>query len=132
MEMTREVLERYCSNKAEIRELQERLKHLQDGDSMIGNDTIFDYRRGYPQPQAVVGFDQARYDRQRTRIQNQMSKLASENDNIEQFVFDIQDSITRRIFQLYYLEGKTQRQIAKRVHMHQSTVSRTVEKFWKN
>lgn len=132
MEMTREVLEKYLSNKAEIGELQERLNHLTDGDAMVGNDTIFDYKRGYPQPQAVVGFDRTKYDRQRSRILNQMGKLNAENDNIEEFIFGIPDSTTRRIFQLYYLDGKTQHQVAKRVHMHQSTVSRTLEKFWEN
>lgn len=132
MEMTREMLERYLSNKEEIKELQHRLNHLADGDAMVGNDTVFDYRRGYPQPQAVVGFDQVKYDRQRSRILNQMSKLNAENDNIEEFIFSIPDSTTRRIFQLRYLDGKTQKQVARRVHMHQSTVSRAIEKFWEN
>lgn len=129
MEMTREMLERYLSNKAEIKELQNRLNHLTDGDAMVGNDTIFDYRRGYPQPQAVVGFDRAKYDRQRSRILNQMSKLNAENDNIEEFVFGIQDSITRRIFQLYYLDGLSQRRVAKKVHLEQSTVSKKISTY---
>ena len=30
---------------------------------MIGNDVIFDYSKGYPMPQYVVGFDEPKYKR---------------------------------------------------------------------
>ena len=49
-EMTKERLESYRSCKEEIRELQYKLDHLGEGDSMIGNDTVFDYKTGYPRP----------------------------------------------------------------------------------
>ena len=55
--MEREQLERYLSQKEEIRELRYKLEHLGEGDSLIGNSTIFDYSTGYPKPQAVVGND---------------------------------------------------------------------------
>ena len=55
MEMTRERLEQYRSNVQEIRELTYKLDHLGEGDSLIGNDVIFDYKKGYPRPQSVVG-----------------------------------------------------------------------------
>ena len=57
MEMTRERLEQYRSNVQEIRELTYKLDHLGEGDSLIGNDVIFDYKKGYPRPQSVVGYD---------------------------------------------------------------------------
>lgn len=132
MEMTREVLERYCSNKAEIRETQERLGVLAADENMVGNDVILDYQTGYPRPQAVVGFDFRKYGQSKSRMQNHIARLQAENDNIEEFIFGIPDSTTRRIFQLCYLDGKTQQQVARRVHMHQSTVSRALEKFWEN
>lgn len=132
MEMTREMLERYCSNKAEIKELQERLGALAADENMVGNDVILDYQTGYPRPQTVVGFDFKKYGRSKSRMQNHIARLQAENDNIEEFIFTIPDSTTRRIFQLRYLDGKTQKQVARRVHMHQSTVSRAIEKFWEN
>ena len=55
--MDREQLERYMSQKEEIRELRYKLEHLGEGDSLVGNSTIFDYSTGYPKPQAVVGYD---------------------------------------------------------------------------
>ena len=55
--MTRERLKAYRSNRDEIKELKYKLDHLGEGDSLIGNDVIFDYRKGYPMPQAVVGYE---------------------------------------------------------------------------
>lgn len=131
MEITREMCERYRSNAAEIRELQHRLQHLTDNDALINNDTIFDYRTGYPRPQAVVGFDHDLYDKRRKRIGNRMGALAAENDNIEEFIFGIEDVTARRIFQLRYLEGYSQKRISRMMYMHQSTVSRKIEEYWK-
>ena len=45
MEMTKERLEMYRSNRDEIKELKYKLDHLGEGDSLIGNDVIFDYRK---------------------------------------------------------------------------------------
>lgn len=55
--MTRERLEAYKSNAEEIKELRHKLAHLGEGDSLIGNDVIFNYQTGFPMPQAVVGYD---------------------------------------------------------------------------
>lgn len=49
-QMTRKQLEAYRSMQAEIRELKDTLQHLGEGDFMIGNSTIMDYRSGYPIP----------------------------------------------------------------------------------
>lgn len=45
--MTRERLEAYRSNRDEIKELKYKLDHLGEGDSLIGNDVIFDLQTGY-------------------------------------------------------------------------------------
>ncbi|MCI9438228.1 MAG: helix-turn-helix domain-containing protein [Lachnospiraceae bacterium] len=50
--------------------------------------------------------------------------LQKECNAIEKYVEDIEDSLIRRIFRMYYLEGKTQREIARLIHMDRSTVSR--------
>ena len=105
MEMTKERLEMYRSNRDEIKELKYKLDHLGEGDSLIGNDVIFDYRKGYPMPQAVVGYDYELGAKRRKRYKTQIVKLEAEQDCIEEWVFGIRDSRTRRIFQMYFLEG---------------------------
>jgi len=132
MDMTRDRLEQYQSNKAEIKELKHKLEHLGEGDSLIGNSVIFDYRSGYPMPQSVVGYDYDLEKKRRLRYQNQIAKLQAEQDNIEEWIFAIKDGRTRRIFQLYFLEGMTQERVGRRIHLDRSRVSRKIDEYLKN
>ncbi len=129
--VTREQLEQYRSKKEEIRELEYKLQHLGEGDSMIGNSTIFDYRSGYPQPQTVVGVDWKKYDNAKNRYCNRIKTLQSECDETEQFVESISDSLVRRIFRMYYIDGISQEHVAKAVHASQSLVSKKISDFFK-
>ena len=48
---------------------------------------------------------------------------------------DIQDSMTRRIFRIYYIDGRksvSQQVVAKIVHMDRSRVSRKIDDYMKN
>lgn len=129
--VTREQLEAYWSKKAEIGELIYRLDHLDDHDGMIGNSVIMDYRTGYPRPQSVVGYDYKRAERLRKMYQSRIARLREECLEVEQWVEAIPDSLTRRIFRMYYVEGLTQRQIAERIHVDRSTISRKIYSFLK-
>ena len=129
--MTREELEEYRSKKEEIAELEYKLKHIGDNDEMVGNDVIMDYRSGFPVPQSVVGVDWKKYDNAKARYTNRLAKLRKECDEIEEYVERIEDSITRRIFRMYYIDGASQENVAKAVHMSQSLVSKKISDFLK-
>lgn len=131
MVMEREQLERYRSQKEEIRELQYKLEHLGEGDSLVGNSTVFDYTTGFPRPQAVVGHDYERERRLRERYETRLEKLQADCEETEQWVESIHDSQTRRIFRMRYLEGKTLEQVGKKTYMDKSTVSRKIDNFLK-
>ncbi len=128
-EMTKERLESYRSCKEEIKELQYKLDHLGEGDSMIDNDTIFDYKTGYPRPQSVVGYNYRREERLRILYENQIDKLQKECAETEEWIENIPDSLTRRIFRMYYMDDLGQNKIAKRVHLAQSKVSEKISKY---
>ena len=129
--MEREQLERYRSQKEEIRELRYKLEHLGAGDSLVGNSTIFHYSTGFPRPQAVVGYDYEKERRLRERYETRLEKLQVDCEETEQWIEAIPDSQTRRIFRMYYLEGETQQKIGKKLHLDQSSVSRKIENFLK-
>lgn len=129
--MEREQLERYRSQKEEIRELRYKLLHLGDGDSLIGNDTIFDYSSGFPKPQAVIGYDYNKERSLRERYMTRLKKLKADCEETEQWVEAIPDSQMRRIFRMYYLDGETQQKIGERLHIERSTVSKKIEAFLK-
>lgn len=130
--MDREQLERYQSQKEEIRELRYKLEHLGEGDSLVGNSTIFDYTTGFPRPQAVVGYDYNREDYLREKYRSRMKKLQADCEETEQWVEAIPDSQTRRIFRMYYLDGMTQKAIGKKMHLDRSRISRKIDDFLKN
>lgn len=129
--MEREQLERYLSQKEEIRELRYKLEHLGEGDSLVGNSTIFDYTTGFPRPQAVIGYDYEKYRRLRAQYSTRLAKLRYDCEETEQWVENIPDSQTRRIFRMYFIDGETYRQIAKKMHMDKSTVGRKIDNFLK-
>ena len=130
--MTRQRLEQYVSNRAEIKELTHKLHRLGEGDSLIGSSVILDYRRGYGQPQSVVGYDRELEKKRRKRYEDRIGKLRAEQDNIEDWVFGIQDGLTQRIFRLYFLDGLSQKEVARKVHLDQSCVSRKINDCLKN
>lgn len=130
--MTKERLELYRSNKDEIRELKYKLQHLGEGDSLVDNDVVFDYRTGYPQPQAVVGVDWDEYNRLKRLYQNRLNKLHEECIEVEQWIDGIPNGQMRRIFRMRYIEGMTQKQISKAVYLDQSRISRKIDDFLKN
>ena len=125
MEIKREQLEAYKSKKEEIEELKYKLEHLDEEEALIGRSTVLDYRSGYPVPQTVVGIDWEMHKQQKERCEKRIRILRKQCEAIEKYVEeDIEDSLIRRIFRMYYLEGRTQKEIAKCIHMDRSTVSR--------
>lgn len=128
--MTREKLESYRAIRDEIAELRYRVAHLGENDSLVGNDVIMDYRSGYPIPRSVVGYDFEKERSLKTRYMDRIENLKKEGVEIEEYVEDIQDSLTRRIFRMYFLEGMPQSEVAKRVRASQATVSNKISSFF--
>ena len=127
--MTKERLEGYRSCKEEINELRYRIECVKNDDNMIGNDTIFDYRTGYPRPQAVVGYDYEKEARLTARYLSRIDKLKTECTEVEEWIEAISDSLTRRIFRMYYIDGVRRKTIAKKVHVAQSEISKKISRY---
>lgn len=132
MDITKEALQSYRSKKDEIVELDWWLNNRWRSETMIGNDVIFDYSKGYPMPQSVVGFDQEKYERAQDRDLQKKQELEEECAEIEDFIEDIPDSITRRIFRMSFIDKRKQKDVAKAVHLDQSRVSRRIDDYLKN
>ncbi len=127
-----QMLREYRSNRDEIIELQHKLRELPGSESLIDNSVILDYRRGYPQPKSIVGYDHGLEERRRERWLHRIELLQAEVDAVEKWIEVIPDGVTRRIFRMIYVEGKTQQKVAEKLHMDQSRISRKISKFLKN
>lgn len=132
MEVTRQQLEEYRSDKQEILELTYRIENRWKDEAMIGNDVIFDYSKGYPMPQSVVGFDQERYEHLQDRDVRRKDKLEKKCKETEDWIEKIKDGITRRIFRMYFIEGQKQKDVAKAVHLDRSRISRKINAYLEN
>ena len=130
--MTKQRLEAYRSNKDEIKELEYKLAHLGEGDSLVDNDVVFDYRTGYPQPQAVVGVDWARRDRLRGSYRSLLARLRAECAQVEEWVNGILDGQMRRIIRMRYIDGLRMEVICEKMRMDRSTIYRKIDKILPN
>ena len=130
--MDKQQLEAYRSNKDEIIELQQKLRELPGSESLIDNSVILDYRKGYPQPRSIVGYDHGLEERRRERWLHRIELLQAEVDAVERWIEAIPDGVTRRIFRMYYCEGIMQDKIAKKLRVSQQTVSYRIKKYLEN
>ena len=111
MEMTIKRMESYQRLSQEITILRYELNEMKTTDEGLGNSVIKDYSKGFERPQAVVGFDGERYRRKRQLL----DKKEAEAAEIRNWVEAIEDTITRKGFEYYYLEGLPWKEIAKRL-----------------
>lgn len=130
--MTKEMLQSYRSKKDEIAELDWVMRHRWQDEGLIGNNVVFDYRKGYPRPQSVVGFDYDRYDRLQDRDNAKKALLEQECEEIENWVEEIPDSLTRRIFRLTFIQGRKQKEVAKAISLDRSRISRKIDEYIEN
>lgn len=129
--MTRKQLEEYRSNRDEIRELEYRLAHLGEDETLIVSSVVMDYRTGFPRPRTVTGIDENEYGRRRRMYQATLTRIRGECEEVEQWIEQIPDALTRRIFRMRFVDGLTQREIGKRVYLSQASVSEKISAFLK-
>lgn len=129
--MNKELLLSYKSKKAEIYELKYSLQRMNEDDTLIDNDTILNYTKGYPVPQAVVGIDWNKAYKKEKRYLTRIETLEKECKEVEDFIESIQDSLVRRIFRMHYIDGISQNSIAKVIHMDRSNVGKKINTFLK-
>ena len=111
MDMTIERLESYQKLKQEIAILRWELNEMNTTEAGLGSSVIKDYSKGFARPQAVVGFDDERYKRKRRLL----DKKEAEAEEIRNWVGAIEDTVTRKVFEYFYLDGLPWKEIAKRL-----------------
>lgn len=111
MRMTKKRLKGYQKLAEEIRFLRQEIDCMNTGEAGLGHSIINDYTKGYARPQAIVGFDEARYK----KLRKQLEKKEQEAADIRQWIDDIEDIVTRQVFKLYYIDGLSWADVAKQI-----------------
>lgn len=111
MDMTIERLEGYQKLMQEIMILRNELNDMNTTDAGLGSSVIKDYTKGFARPQAVIGFDNERYMRKR----HLLDKKEAEAEEIRNWAGAIEDTVTRKVFEYYYLDGLSWKEVAKKM-----------------
>ena len=130
--LTKKRLEQYRDLKGEIQELKDKIDHLANDDSLIGNDVINDYRTGYPRPQAVVGIDRKEYEKLKREYNARIVAYDQICLEIEDFIGGIDDSQLRRIFRMRYIDGMRFKDIGKKLYLDRSSISKKIDGYLKD
>lgn len=107
--MTLKELSEYRSICAEIKEINAEIKSEMVHNTVRGSDKAFPYLSHAIQ---ISGLPNSKNSRD---LLEKVHRLETQKRNIEFFVENIEDSITRRIFRLRFIKGLSWRQIAFRV-----------------
>ena len=63
------------------------------------------------------------------RLEKKNTELLEKKERIEKFIDEIPVSRDRRIFKMYYIEKMTQEQIARKLYIERSSVSKILKKY---
>ena len=111
IKITKKLLQDYDKIKREIPLLRVEINEMQHTDAGIGSSTVFDYREGFPRPQAVVGFDREKYERRKKRLKEKEQQVAA----VEEWIESIEDDRARLVFEMFYIKRLSWTRIAKRI-----------------
>ncbi len=111
IKITKKLLKDYSRYKREIPLVELELLEMLTSESGLGSSTINDYTKGYPIPQAVVGFDYALYERRGKILMNKKAKVAA----VEEWIDSIEDAQARAVFRMRYIHNMTWTRIAKEI-----------------
>ena len=124
-------------NVAKIRKLKKEIMGLRysidNAKPELQADFYKDYRTGKGIPKSVVGFvfDERDIHAREQKIKLRLKQLESVIKNAEEEIDSVDDPELRSILRLYYIEGETQENIGKILHIERSSVSKKLKKFQK-
>ncbi len=138
--MTEKELSQYKAIKNEIADLNRRIEETKQAEvvpfgTVRGSSKYFPYT---PQNFNVAGIDPADATQRQEKVSEllryrevQRDELLKKQIEIEKYITTIGDSTTRSIFRMYYLDGMSQRQIARKLGYEQSSISQRLRRFLK-
>lgn len=133
----KKLLTQYTDLQAEIKDLEKRIKKLEnfkvERDKVFGSDSEFPYiKRGFK----IEGYnirDIDRLNKLKEVLIERKIKCEELKLQIEKFISNIPDSRTRRIFQYRYIDGLTWLQIAMRMNkVHESYPRKIHDRYLEN
>lgn len=138
--MDKEKLKQYIPLKKELKMLDKKLEKLyarqENIPEVLGKVTGSSADFPYTEVRTTVKMSEPKENdaikrliRIKEKRKEKVNKLLVE---IEEFIAEIPDSITRQIFELTYIDGKKQREVAATVRYSRSRVSQIINRYLKD
>ena len=126
----KETLKQYNSIREEIKELRREIARLEKQetryatDKVVGSDNQFPYAKKHFTITGIV--ENKNLIRKKEILIDRLKKCEKIKIEIDKFITEIPDSLTRRVFRYRYIEGLTWLQIAYRIGKHDESYPRKV------
>lgn len=139
--MTKDILIQYCDLQEEIKDLRRRIQKREEEikkiesegevvDSVVGGS-------GGIQHFKISGFPYPEYSRKKTmlhinkaQLENAELELLETLNDVEKYIESIDDSMTRTIFRMYFIDRDSQLKIGLRLGYDQSRISQIIKDYF--
>ena len=136
--MTEKELSQYKAIKKEIEDLNRRIAETKESAEIVLFGTVKGSSKYFPYTPTlfgVAGIDPADATQRHEKISEllrqrevQRDELLKKQIEIEKYIAGIQDSTTRTIFRMYYIDGINQWQIARKLGYERSAISQKIRR----
>lgn len=138
--MDKKTLERYKPLKRELLMIDRQISKLEERREAIpvvmGKVQSSDHNFPFTERRVSVPMldpkEADKIDREIVRKQARKQQIEEQKNDIESFISAMPEGETKRIFELYYIEGLTQSQVAEIVSLDRSRISRKINDYIEN
>lgn len=138
--MDKKKLERYKPLKRELLMIDKQISKLDERREklpvVIGKVQSSDHEFPYTERRVSVQMfepkEADKIDREIVRKRARKRQIETEMEEVKKFIANMPEGETKRIFELYYMEGLTQTQVAEIVSLDRSRISRKIQDYIEN
>lgn len=136
--MDKKTLKRYKSNKDRLIRIEEQIQELCERESTVvmgkvtGSSADFPYTEVRTSVQMYDPYEEENISRQIRRKEADRLRILKEQREIEEYINGIGDPEIKEIFELSFIEGKKQREVADIISIDRSRISRKVSTYLEN
>lgn len=135
--MDKKTLERYKPLKRELLMIDKQISKLEERREELpvvmgkvqSSDHEFPYTERRVSVQMIEPKEADKIDREIVRKRARKRQIESEMEEVKGFIENMPEGEDRQVFELYYLEGMKQREVAEIVGLEQSSISKKITTY---
>lgn len=130
--MTKKQLQQYKALKKEIEELNKKILREQEKEIDTVKGRVKASMKDFPYIETHISVEMSEPERMQASIKlineyrKRKERVEKETLEIERFISSVPDAETRLIFQYSFIDGMKQKEIAEKLHMERSSISKKI------